>query len=214
VNGWYHRIDLGNRMSKQVKVQFKRIVDSIQRLTTGTPLERATVWRRISRDRERVAFRVASSTGSPLFACYQGILLLELKSWTDESLDQRLYESFDPLVGRLLNDPKDPKNVNPGVGAQKNDQDECVLLAPQIGEQINDRPKGCQVCRTILADMRAGLIGLSNIKQRGSAISGERSGDSLREFTHLLSCHLQMQDELARLRAALKIHRQSHRLPM
>jgi hypothetical protein len=41
----------------RVKIEPGRIADSIQRLTTGTPLEGVIVLRRRSRDRDRVAFR-------------------------------------------------------------------------------------------------------------------------------------------------------------
>jgi hypothetical protein len=199
---------LGNRMINRVKIQLGRIADSIQRLTTGTPLEGATVRPRRSRDRDRVAFRVASPTGSPLFGCYGGILLVGLESWTDESLDRRLYESSDPLVRRHLNKPE---GAHPGICTQGDDQDECAHLLPQISEHADDRLKGCWICRAILVDINGWLIGLSNINQRGSAICGDRSGDSLKEFTYLLERHLQVQDELACLRAGLAIHRQSHR---
>jgi hypothetical protein len=195
-------------MNERVKIQLKRIVDSIQRLTTGTPLEEATVRRRRSQGRGRVAFRVNSPTGSPLFDCYGGIILVGLESWTDESLGRRLYEASDPLVQRHLNSPKGSRA---GVCAQRNAQDECAFPAPQIKEQTNDRPQGCQICRTILADMNSRLIALSEIKQRGSATCGNRSDGSLKEFAYLLKRHLQVKDELARLRAGVAIHRQSHR---
>jgi hypothetical protein len=94
--------------------------------------------------------------------------------------------------------------VHQDVCEQGNDQ------APPIGEKIKDRQKGCQVCKTLLADMSGRLVGLSSIKRRGAVICGDHSGDSLEEFTHLLTRHQQMQDELAHLRAALAIHQQSH----
>jgi len=208
---WYHRFDLlGNRMSERVKVQLKRIVDSIQRLTTGTPLEGSTVRQRKSRSRGRIAFRVASPTGAALFGSYDGILLFGLESWTNESLDRRLYESSGPLVQCHLNEPR---GTHPGVCTQ-DDEDECADLPPQIREPADVRLKGCQICQAILADMNGRLIGLTDINLLSSAICGHRSSDSLKEFTHLLKRHLQVQDELADLRAALAIHRESHRLLM
>jgi hypothetical protein len=96
-------------MDKRVDIQFARIVRSVDRLTRGTPLEGTVVRLRRSMDSERLAFCVFSPTGPELVHVYRGILLRGLESWTDHSLDQRLYDSSNPAVRHLLNVPN-PSN--------------------------------------------------------------------------------------------------------
>jgi hypothetical protein len=93
------------------KEQLGRIAASVTRLTFGTVFEELSVELPDSEQRERLSFSAATPHGAELFNCHKGILLQGLDSWTDGSLDLRLYDCCEPVVRHLLNEPQ---RVEPG----------------------------------------------------------------------------------------------------
>jgi hypothetical protein len=93
------------------KEQLGRIAASVKRLTLGTVFEATSVELIHSDRRERFNFSAATPHGVELFNCYKGILVQGLDSWTDESLDLRLYDCCEPVVRHLLNKPQKGENM-------------------------------------------------------------------------------------------------------
>src|ERR1700761_1014589 len=92
-------------MDPRIAHQFRRIVESVARLTAGTPIEGTVVTWRQSEEPDRLAFTTTAPNGSEPFHGFRGILLCALEGWTDESLDHRLYASAYAPVQALLNRP-------------------------------------------------------------------------------------------------------------
>jgi hypothetical protein len=175
-------------MDKRAKEQLRRIKASIERLTHGTPLQGADVQHHPSKNDGRLSFKVTSTHGD-LIDTYAGVLISALENWTDESLDQRLYDSCVPGFGGFLNIPgRTTEGIN-------------VELPKRL--RISD----CTICAELSRDLRVQVASLREITRAGATISKDCNLESVDKFLTQLHQHLKIREEIQRLYVELEVHR-------
>jgi hypothetical protein len=186
-------------MNQKADEQLKRIAESVMRLTLGTILDGSSVEPVGSEQGDRLKFRVTLPRGGDLLNCHSGILIYGLESWTDQSLDERLYQSSEPAVRHFLNKPN---------GASVVVEEESDLASPLDG---NDRKQGvCIECRMTREEIKASLAELQQITQRGTSICRNCSDRDLEDYVNLLRRHLDLLEKIERTREQFALHRRTH----
>jgi hypothetical protein len=201
----------------QIVDQFARIEASIERLTAHTCLQGTKVHFSDSDDKARLKFKVTTPNGSELLDCYQGILLCGLESWSDQSLDRRLYQSSGASVRNFLNEPEEaaPAPIEQADQFKKTDKRNSLSVlrgdpSAVCEDAALSRDKGCSVCQGIYDDINARSGRLRETAQRGKMVCRNYSAASRGEFTGLVKSHIELSSEIQRLWLMLTIHRDGH----